>query len=360
MKNRSDEEKLILKPAVISPYIYQIPSLSSISIKMLVLLLLQVVMLFITKSYDSVFVFLVALLGALFAAVINYFTIKEPVYSSLTIFIQGSMIGLLLPQNYPLIAVFSISFLSLFISRCIIYQSINNWINVTAVAIIIAWVIGRNFFPPFSITSDLISLRNPSVYLIQNGTFPVYEFDSSITSFLNNVIFNHFSVTVPDGFMSILWDSKSIIPAFRFNFLIIISSVVLFCDNSYSGIIPSIFLIVYAVLVRVFAPVLFGGSINQGDILLAIFSGGTLFCAVFMIQWFGTIPVTVSGKVCLGIFSGIVAFLIMGCGTSPVGMVYTVLICNIFNMMIRVIEEKQNKLGAMKVVEKLAKAGEQK
>ena len=140
-----------------------------------------------------------------------------------------------------------------------------------------------------------------------------------------------------------LWDTKSIIPAFRFNLLTVIASIVLFSDNSFSLLIPSIFIFVYAVLVRVFFPFMSGGELNQGDIILALLTSGTLFASVFMIQWFGTHPMTAIGKIIYATFAGILAFFIVGCGTSPVGMIYVVIICNILNLMIRQLEEKHMK-----------------
>ena len=162
-----------------------------------------------------------------------------------------------------------------------------------------------------------------------------------------------------------MWDSHSIIPAFRFNIIIIISSIIIFSDNAFSLIIPTVFLFVYAVLVRLFAPYLFGGEINQGDIILALLTSGILFSAVFLIQWYGTTPVTVIGKIILGILTGIIAFAIIGCGTSPVGMAYTILCSNIISMGIRIFEEKKNELSTGKVISKYsaklaAEKGEQK
>ncbi|MCR5062957.1 MAG: RnfABCDGE type electron transport complex subunit D [Treponema sp.] len=143
------------------------------------------------------------------------------------------------------------------------------------------------------------------------------------------------------------------IPAFRFNVLTIISSIIIFSDNAFSLIIPSFFIAVYSVFVRLFAPFLFGGYFNQGDIILALLSSGTLFCATFLIQWYGTIPVSVGGKVVLGVISGATAFAIIGAGTSPVGMAYTVLISNICCMIIRIFEEKNNEIAVSKVIDKL-------
>lgn len=344
----------------VKPFVYTRPSLSRICIRILILLSLQIILLFVTKSYNSIFVILSSVIGAIGASIINQIIYKEQPYQIMSIIIQGIFIGLLLPQNYPLLTVFFLSFITLLVSRCMVFKSINSWINVSVLAVIIAWIVGKTFFPDFVITSEIIPLKNSSLYLIQNGDFPIYEFDSSITEYLNTNLFTLFGISIPDGFISLLVDSKSSIPAFRFNLLTIISSIILFSDNSFSGIIPILFLFVYGLLVRIFAPFIFGGLINQGDVILAFFTSGTLFCTVFLLQWFGTIPITILGKIILGILSGIYAFLIMGCGTSPIGMVYTVLLTNISCMLIRVIEEKNNTFMNAKVIHKLASKGVQK
>ena len=352
MSNSSKEKKLKSGRISVKPFVYNIPSISSVSIRFIILLSLQVVMLAVTKSYSALIVVLATLIGAAGAATVNYFVSKEPLFNIMNIVIQGLLIGLLLPESFPPFTAFVISFSTLVISRCIVFKSVNSWLNSTTIAVIVAWYVGRNFFPTFEVSGELLCLRNTSVYLLENGTFPIYSFDSSITSFLNKYIFDIFHITIPEGFISLFWDSHSIIPAFRFNLLTIVSSIIIFSDNSFSIIIPTVFLCVYGIMVRLFVPFLFGGNFNQGDIILAFLTSGILFCCVFLIQWYGTIPVTIQGKICLGILSGIIAFLIIGCGTSPVGMVYTVLLTNLLCMLIRVFEEKHNELITGKVVTK--------
>ena len=352
MSNTSKEKKLKSGRISVKPFVYNIPSISSVSIRFIILLSLQIIMLALTKSYSALIVILTTLLGALAASAINYFISKEPLFNIMNIAIQGLLIGLLLPEKFPPFTAFVISFSTIVISRCIVFKGVNSWLNTSAIAVIIAWYVGKNYFPGFEVSSGLLSLRNTSVYLLENGTFPIYSFDSSITSFLNKYIFDFFKITIPEGFISLFWDSHSIIPAFRFNLLTIISSIIIFSDNAFSLIIPTVFLFVYATLVRLFVPFLFGGNFNQGDIILALLTSGILFSSVFLIQWYGTIPVTVQGKILLGVLSGITAFFIIGCGTSPVGMVYTVLLSNIMSMVIRVFEEKHNELITGKVITK--------
>lgn len=355
MNNISIDLKLQKKMQNINPLFFIRPSIYAVNIRFLFLLALQYAMLLVTKSYDAAIVIGSSTLGGIAAASINFLIFHEKPFHFLNIILQGMVIGFLLPQEYPVVIVFFITFFTLVISRCVLFKSINCWINVCCVAVLIAWFIGRRFFPQFIITSDLVPLKNSSVYLIQNGSFPIYSFDSTITNFLNTKLFSFFKVTVPEGFVSLFWDTHSSIPAFRFNLLTIISSIIIFSDNAFSGIIPSLMLIVYGILVRLFAPMIFGGDFNQGDILLAFLTGGTLFCSVFLIQWYGTVPIYLGGKILLGVLAGIIAFLIMGVGTSPIGIIYTVLITNFANIFIRAIQEDK-KINKNLILKKSADA----
>lgn len=355
MNNISIDLKLQKKMQNINPLFFIRPSIYAVNIRFLFLLALQYAMLLVTRSYDAAIVIGSSTLGGIAAASINFLIFHEKPFHFLNIILQGMVIGFLLPQEYPVVIVFFITFFTLVISRCVLFKSINCWINVCCVAVLIAWFIGRRFFPQFIITSDLVPLKNSSVYLIQNGSFPIYSFDSTITNFLNTKLFSFFKVTVPEGFVSLFWDTHSSIPAFRFNLLTIISSIIIFSDNAFSGIIPSLMLIVYGILVRLFASMIFGGDFNQGDILLAFLTGGTLFCSVFLIQWYGTVPIYLSGKILLGVLAGIIAFLIMGVGTSPIGIIYTVLITNFANIFIRAIQEDK-KINKNLILKKSADA----
>ena len=352
MKN--NENKLKNKVISLKPYIYEKPSISAVSLKILILLILQIIMLVLTKSYSAIIVILCSAIGAMLASLIHYLFIRKNKFLLLTNLIQGIIVGMLLPENYPPLTVLFISLITLIIFKYIFEDTENFWINIICVSVLIAYFIGKNYFPDFLVTTDLFHTKNPSVQMINNGIFPIYDFDSSFTGYLNTMFFSKLKVNLPQGLISMLWDTHSTIPAFRFNLLTVIASIVLFSDNSFSVLIPSIFLIVYALLVRLFFPLMTGGAFNQGDIILALFTSGTLFVSVFMIQWFGTHPMTIIGKIVYAIFAGIAAFFIVGCGTSPIGMIYVVIICNILNLLIRNIEENRmdkimNRMSPIKI-----------
>ena len=349
MKNKSIYK---VKSNLVStnPYVYKTPSVSAKAIRIIVMLGLQIILLGVTKSFSALKLICATTLGAAAAYSIHYVFYRKQHFAVLNTIIQGIMIGMLLPESYPVVTAFFISFFVIFISKYIFANCITSWVNVIAIAVIVAWFIGQRFFPGYQVTSDIISLKNPSVFLIQNGTFKVFGFDTFITNFLNNTVLSWLKVTLPEGIISILCDTQSVIPAFRFNLLTIFASIVLFSDDSYSSLIPSVFIISYLMLVRLLFPVMVGGEFNQGDIILAMCSSGTLFITVFIIAWFGTHPMTTLGKIIYGIIAGVIAFFIVGCGTSPIGMIYTVLICNVLNLIIRVIEEKRNENLVCKLV----------
>lgn len=340
MKNNKSDN-LQDKTVSLKPYIYEKPSISAVSLRIMVLLLLQIILLFITKSYKAIIVIACSTIGSVFASFIHYFFFRKFKFLAITSMIQGILIGMLLPQNYPPFTAMMISFGTIIIFKYVFESNENFWINIVSVSVLIAYFIGKTYFPDFLITPDLFSIKNPSVQLINNGVFPIYDFDVSLTGFLNANILNYFKVTLPQGILSMLWDTNSVIPAFRFNLLTIIASIVLFSDNSFSMLIPSIFLFVYIFFIRVFFSYTAGGELYQGDIILALLTSGTLFTAVFLIQWFGTHPMTIIGKIIYAIIAGLYAFMMVGGGTSPVGMIYVIIICNILNLLIRLIEEKR-------------------
>lgn len=347
---KKENQKIKIKPVQLRPFVYRLPSITEVSVKMLILLGLQLICLALTKSFRSLLVIFFSLSGAELAAIVHYFIKKSQGFSTITVALQGIMIGMLLPENYPVVTVFLLSFFVVIVAKFIYLNCINSWINVVSITVVIAFFIGRQYFPGFQITTDLFTLKNPSVYLLQKGVFPIYDFDVAVTNFFNVNLFSRININLPEGLFSILWDTHAVIPAFRFNLLTIIASIVLFSDNSLSSLIPGIFVLTYAALVRLFFPLMSGGVFNSGDIFLAVCTSGTLFVAIFLIQWFGTSPMTLIGKIFYGVIAGFLAFLIVGCGTSPIGMMYTILICNVINLIIRNIEEYINEKSISKIV----------
>lgn len=335
--------KMDYKNVTLKPFSYITPSIGSINIGVLLLLIPQIIMLVITKSYSSILI----LISSIFASFVaeGFYKIIEKNYnfSWITASIQGVIIGLLLPSNYPFIAVFFITLFTLLCAKYAFGAYTNSWINPMAITIAVAYFINMSVFPDFLLSSSDLQSRNSALILIQNGTIPLSSIDTLITAFLNKTVFKIAGINIPEGYISFFLDTHSVIPAFRFNFLTLISSIILISLDMVDVLIPACFIVIYSLLVKFLGPVFYNGINGQGDIILALLTSGTLFSTLFLLQYFGTTPITTWGKILYGILAGIIGFFIMGSGTSSAGYIFTVLIMNIISPVIQVFESRQTK-----------------
>ncbi len=348
--------KASIQKTYLAPFKYLRPSIRSESSFCLALLLMQVLMLVLTKSFRSLLVLFAAVLATTIVDLVDMKFDRKTAYTWVTTLTKGCLIGLLLPSTYPPIAVFSVTAIIAILDRIMLGGFANSWINPAAITVATCWIIGMNFFPLQEITVAELQNRNPALTLIQNGTFQIGPYDAKITNFLNRRVFSLFKVSIPDGYVSLLWDSHSTIPAFRFNFLTIISSIVILSADLISPIIPFSYIAVYALLVKFLAPIFYNGTFMQGDVILALFTSGTLFCTFFMLQWPGTTPFMNRGKLTYGIIAGIIAFFMVGCGLSPSGTVFTILIINIISLLIQSYENKISEKYAETVLKRKIKS----
>lgn len=350
MKNN----KKMVRKVLIRPFSYVIDSVATEAIKIIALLLVQVLLLLISKSYSSLLIIISAILGSLGADFISYKFFgneRDTDFPFITSIAHGMITGFLIPSVYPPVTVFFVTFFTMLVVKHFFGGFSYAWVNPSVFAVVILWIIGASFFPSYLVNMDLLAMRNPSQLLIENGTIVQYSFDQTITDVLNSGIFSLFKVSIPNGYVSLFWDNQSIIPAFRYNFVTLLSSIVLFSNNLVKCVIPGFFLIVYLLLVRLASSFFCNGIVFQGDILLALLTGGTLFFSVFILSWYGTIPISIKGKIIYGVFAGITAFFIAGPGTSPCGLIFTVLCTNIFSI---VIQQWENRIDRISLKKKLA------
>lgn len=345
---------------LIRPFTYIFDSVGIEATKIFCLLVLQIIMLALTRSWSAIFNILAACLGSIGAYIVNQKFNKYDIqdyFSHLLCVVQGMIAGMLIPDTFNPVTVFFITLVVMLVVKHFFGGFSYAWSNPAIFTVIVLWIVGYKLFPEFKVSFDLLAMRNPSQTLIENGVFPVYKYDSSLTDFLNGTVFNLFKVSIPEGYISMFWDTKSVIPAFRFNFITLFSSIVLFYNDPRKLIIPGFFTGVYLLFVRLLGPVFCHGIMYQGDMLLALLTSGTIFTGVFVLGWYGTTPISITGKIFYGIISGIVAFFVTGCGTSPCGMVFTVLIANIISIIIQQYENRRDRLNLNKMLNESKKNG---
>lgn len=335
-------QKNIYKKVTLSPFINKSSTFSTYFL-IFIALIPQIAMLVITGSFSNLIIIGTSILACLISELFSFINKKHVKLSILMSFLQGTLIGFFLPAGYPPVSVFFITLIVMFLIKYAFNDSYVAWLNPVVATVIVCWFIGQINFPGFAVTKDLLAAKNPSLLLIQEGIFPTFRFDEAVTSFLNESTFSIFGVSIPQGYVSLFWDSGAVIPAFRFNFLTLISSIVLIVIDVITFEMPFFYLVSYLVLVKFLSPVFSGGVPLQGDMLLALLSSGTIFCAFVLLQWFGTTPLSKTGKIIYGIIGGIIAFIFTGCGTSPIGSIATVLFLNIISPVIQYFENKSNR-----------------
>ena len=324
----------------LAPFAYSCPSLETSTKIACILFSVQIIMLLLAKAYLSVMQIVVTIIASIVAELIYSFLKKSKINISITNIFQGFLIGMFIPEGYSIVLLFLITVLSLLISSYAFGGFAQSWANPVIVTVIFLYLLGTRFFPDFIVNAQYLQNPNVTQQLINDGLIPKLTYDSNITNFLNGKLFKYVGVALPEGYISLFWDTGSVIPAFRFNTITLVSTIILLSYGCINWIIPLVYLVVYGALVRIFGLFPYGEIINQGDILLALFSSGTIITAFFLLQWPGTNPLTIVGKIIYGIIAAVAAFCIIGCGTSPIGSMFVVLIANICSPIIQFIEDK--------------------
>ncbi len=330
------------------PFVYISPSMKTISIFMLIMLVPQIIMLFLTKSYASIGIILSAVLASLSAEGLNSFVKKNFNFSWLISIIQGILVGFFLPSAYSPVAVFFITLVTFLVCKYAFGGVAESWVNVVAITVAVCYFLGTANFPSTVVTVGDLQVKNASLSLIQNGTVPLNANDDAVTSYLNRTVFKAAGLRIPNGYVTLFWDTGSDIPAFRFNFMTLISSLILFSFEMIDALIPAVFVIVYAILIHFVPSFFFGAEVLYGDIFLAMLTSGILFSTLFILQWFGTVPSAITGKIVYGICAGIVCYLIVGYGLSSVGCIFMILIMNMFSLAIELFEFRRVKKNVHK------------
>jgi electron transport complex protein RnfD len=324
--------------AMLRPYWYATPSFRVIIIGTLLVLVPQVIMLFVTKSYASLVIICSAIAASLLAEALNKALRGTAGFDALFACLQGLLTGMFFPAAFPPLSVFTLTLFTLLLTKYAFGGVASSWINQAALTVALAYFVGAEWFPEFLVTKPQLVSENPVTLLFENR--PLLPFDSRITGFLNSTILSATKTVIPPGLISFFWDSGAAIPVSRFNVLTIAASIVLILLDIIDWVMPACFLGVYFLLVWLFAPLVAGGGIAGGDILLASLTGGTLFTAFFMLGAVGTVPWSFRGKILYSSVAGCFAFIFLGGGTSPAGAVFTVLAANLLSAFIQFYEQQ--------------------
>ena len=319
-------------------------------------LLPQIALLFVSKSWNSLLLILFCVLGTALSEADKIIGKSDRNVALAHSLLAGTLSGFFLPEGYPAASALLISFIFMFASRKAFGPPGVSWLNPVALTVIAAWFAGRTAFGGFILSGADLLVKNPSMALIDGASLSNGA-DEMITAFLNDSVFRLFNVSIPNGYVSLFWDNHASIPAFRFTFMTLLASIFLFAFDIKKPEVPLFSLLIYFELVHFLSPLITGAPPMGGDMLLAMLSSGALFSAFFVLQWPGTSPLTIWGKVIYSILCGSFAFAFCGTGTSPVGAALTILFANLTAPALQYLESKnaRKKISAL-VAEKLGEA----
>jgi electron transport complex protein RnfD len=162
--------------------------------------------------------------------------------------------------------------------------------------------------------------------------------DTAASGFLNNTIFSLTGIRFPEGYLNLFSLPGPGIIADRGLLFLTLGTMALAAARCFRLWAPLLFLSVYALLVRLFGALPFGGGIGEGDVLFAVLSGGVVMAAFFLVMDPATGPKSAPGTAVYISLTACFAWFFRFPGLEPYGVVPAVLLGNALVPVIRSVE----------------------
>lgn len=331
--------------AYLSPFIHTSRSVRSIYFTLIILLLPQLALLFLQHDLYAVLNIFSATTATLICQGIVYYAEKSTFTIPLQAILQGLFIGFFMPNNIGFFFVFLLSFLGFFLTK-VAFGKAGRWLHSSAIVLIIAYLSRPELFSLLlqtSITNNIGSVTTNAIASIPSFSAQTQllssPLDSAVTSFLNAYILNNLGVSLPEGYLSLFWNSSHLIPALRYNLLTIIASIILLSLKIYDYTISFLFLFAYSIFVYCFGKISTHG-LFEGDMLYSLMSGGLLFITFFAMGEPHSFPKTTLFKVLSGIFIASFSFLLSKGEASFITIAFAILLLNVISPSIEELEKK--------------------
>ncbi|MCL1928125.1 MAG: RnfABCDGE type electron transport complex subunit D [Treponema sp.] len=181
------------------------------------------------------------------------------------------------------------------------------------------------------------SMGSPLALLMINGWSNTL-LDSKLSAFFNQTIFRFMGSSLPSGYLTLFSSNRSGIIADRGLFFLLLGTILIASSQCFRFWLPAVFIFVYSILIRIFGALPFGGSFWEGDIIFALFSGGTLAAAFILVTDPATSPKSMPGNTIFISLCAVFTFLFRYPGLDPYGTVTAVLLGNALVPLIRRLE----------------------
>jgi electron transport complex protein RnfD len=230
----------------------------------------------------------------------------------------------------------------------------SNWLNPA----LGGWLFTRFSWPdafmqpleasPLTILSDSISkgFSNPQgspLGLLKiggagNNPWAGSRLDASVSSFLNGTVFSFTGSELPVGYVDLFTARAPGIIADRGLFALLLGSAVLIAFQAGRAWIPAAYLGFYALLIRIFGALPYGGGMGNGDIIFGLLSGGTIPAAFLLVLDPATGAKSNCGMLAASILAALCTFVFRYQGGEAYGAFFAVALVNALVPLIRTIE----------------------
>ena len=170
------------------------------------------------------------------------------------------------------------------------------------------------------------SALQPLGYLSQAGSAA----DQLAGGFFNKYIFSFFSAELPSGYLDLLWRQSPGIVADRAVLALVLGTVAITAFMISRVRLSAVYLVVFCLLVRIFGDLFAEGEWWNGDVILALFSGGTLLTAFFLIVEPSGGAKSEAGGIVIAAVAALLTFIFRYFGKELYGGFYAAALVNAF------------------------------
>ncbi|MCL2192383.1 MAG: RnfABCDGE type electron transport complex subunit D [Treponema sp.] len=131
--------------------------------------------------------------------------------------------------------------------------------------------------------------------------------DLTVRDFLNRTVFTVFGAELPTGYIDIFWLETSGIIADRAVLALFLLVAIMFAFRTGRMWISVVYLAVFTLLVRLVGDLPFEGYLMQGNVVLALLSGGTLVTAFILIAEPSSGAKSIPGNVVMAVLAAVLS-----------------------------------------------------
>lgn len=195
---------------------------------------------------------------------------------------------------------------------------------------VVAGVDGMSSSTPLSFAKGLASGVDMGIMdALRGASYPLSAVDSSVTGFLNDVLFAPLGARLPEGYIDLAIGFRPGVLGESALIAIALGSIVLVGLRLVKPLVPVAMAVSFSVLVWVFGTGLPGEGFASGDVLFALANGGFLLAAFYLAVDPVTSPVGRAASLAYGIALGAISFAFRRWGAYAEGSVYAILLMNV-------------------------------